>query len=210
VITRVACVALVAALAGVGSAEAQTRTSTGVEFESRRLDAELGDWESGARPLDDASTPAGPGAPRVGPGQAPREAPPPPPPRYAPSPSPRVDTAVDTNLVAQGEEQRATGRIFLFSGIGAAAVGSAMGIAGYARAVSNPTNNNGGNALLILGGIAVGGAGAAGIVVGSVMMHRGGKKIDRARRSTAITSVAPTLIDGHTPALVIGGVYDLK
>lgn len=196
---RALAIALLLCLAIAAPAAAQTRTSTGVEFEAGRLDAELGEWEDGARPADDLEAPAGPGGARF-------DAPPAPVTTFPAPPAPSVRTTVDEALLEQGELQRGRGKILLYGGIGTGVLGTILGIAGYARAVSsNGTSTS--NGLLVLSGLGLGGLGGAGIIVGSIMLHRGGKKMDRARRTTSVSAISPALMPGGGAGLVVAGEF---
>lgn len=199
---RLACIGLIVVTAALFfglDAQAQTRTSTGVEVQTQRLQEELQDWESSPAQSDSL------GQPFSGPGSSPRTTP--------ASAPPRLQTtqvtgkpAFNQELYDEGAAQRRTGIVFLSVGVTGAVVGSILGVAGWVKALTRSTSSGSGPAAMVLGGLAVGGAGAGGIVVGSVMMHRGGKKMDRAK-GLRLSQLGPTLIDGRVPGVALGFTF---
>ncbi len=199
---RLACVGLLVVTATLVcgfDAHGQTRTSTGVEVQTQRLQEELQGWES-SPPSSDTL-----GQPFSGPGSAPRSAPASAPPQLQPTQI-TGKPAFNQGLYDEGAAQRRTGTYLLIGGISASILGSVLGIAGYVQALTGNSRNAGRYVAMVLGGLAVGGAGGAGIVVGSVMMHRGGKKMDRAK-GLRLSQVGPAMIDGRVRGVALGFTF---
>lgn len=199
---RLACLGLFVVTAtlvcGI-DAQAQTRTSTGVEVQTQKLQEELQGWES-SPPSSDTL-----GQPFSGPGSAPRTAPESTPPQLQPTQI-TGKPAFNQELYDDGAAQRRTGTYLLIGGVSASVLGSVLGLAGYIGALTGSTGNAGRYVAMVLGGLAVGGAGAAGIIVGSVMMHRGGKKMDRAK-GLRLTQLGPAVIDGRVRGVALGFTF---
>lgn len=185
------------------AAQAQTRTSTGVEVQTQRLQEELQEWEGGARLNDSVGSPfSGPGAPRTE-----TSVPPPAPPPVVRSGVVAVSKKpFNQELYDEGVAQRYQGKILLIGGIAGAVIGSVMGVAGWVKALTRSSSSGNSAAGLLLGGFLVGGGGTACLVVGSVKMHRGGKKMDRAK-GLRLTHLGPMSIDGAVRGAAVGFAF---
>ncbi len=88
-------------------------------------------------------------------------------------------------LRTEGERQVSNGKIMLYIGIPLAVVGTLLGVGGLVTASNG--RNPGGSGAAILGGLVLGSAGGGGIIAGSILLHRGRKKIEQGQKREPTT-----------------------
>lgn len=88
-------------------------------------------------------------------------------------------------LRTEGARQVSNGKMILYIGIPLAVVGTVLGVSGLVTASNG--RNPGGSGAAILGGLVLGSAGGGGIIAGSILLHRGRKKLEQGQQRAPTT-----------------------
>lgn len=92
-------------------------------------------------------------------------------------PAPAVTDQQKAYLFQEGQRQESAGKVMLYIGIPLGIVGTALGLGGMVT-IGNG-RSPGGSAVAILSGFLLGLGGGGGIIAGSILVHRGRKKMER-------------------------------